>query len=128
VANTDGSGTDELWTTGQAAAYLERWGISRRMVSQMVNDGVFGFRRDEGKWARVPRAAVEQYAAELEKRRASGGLDATVALVRPLYDEGLDQERIARRLGLPVSAVQRAVARIRDVRAAAPHPPGRDTE
>lgn len=77
VANTADSG-DELWTTGQAAEYLARWGITRRMVSQMINSGVLtGYRREPGKWGRVPRTVVEQYGKHLDEQAAARRRAAT---------------------------------------------------
>ncbi len=71
VANT-ADGGDELWTTGQAANYLAKWGITRRMVSQMINSGELpGYRRESGKWGRVPRNAVERYGKHLDEQAAA---------------------------------------------------------
>lgn len=70
VANTADGG--ELWTTGQAADYLARWGITRRTVSRMINSGALGgYRREPGKWGRVPSTVVEQYGRHLDEQAAA---------------------------------------------------------
>lgn len=56
----------ELWTTGQAADYLSDVGISRKRVSEMINNGELGgWRRSRQKWAKVPASVVREYKRKL---------------------------------------------------------------
>lgn len=57
---------EELWTTGQIAAYLAEWGFTRKLVAAMVTSGEFpGVKRRPRAWARVPSRIVMAYAETL---------------------------------------------------------------
>lgn len=67
----DGTGApgDRLLRTGEIAERLAPWGISRGTVTEMINSGELGgqprrWRRDVGKWGRVPESVVEAYIRE----------------------------------------------------------------
>ena len=62
----DTSGEEELWTTGQAAAYLKDLGIKPRQVARMVSSGDLpGVQLGAGKWRRVRAADVRALRKEM---------------------------------------------------------------
>ncbi len=67
TVGTSGNGEDEeLWTTGQAAAFLRDLGITRRQVVRLISEGVIpAFQVGTGKWRRVRAADVRAFRREM---------------------------------------------------------------
>lgn len=62
VDTSNTAGSEELWTTGRAAAYLKDLGINRRQVSRMLDAGELeGIQLGGGKWRKVRAASVRTY-------------------------------------------------------------------
>lgn len=64
---------EEVWTTGQAAAYLKDLGVNRRQVYRMVEAGELpAIQRGGHKWHRIPARAVRAYRQALLAQLAPG--------------------------------------------------------
>lgn len=63
------AGADELWTPGQAAAYLNAGGVhlgftSRRVADMIRRDALPGVQTQAQGWHRTPASAIRQLRAE----------------------------------------------------------------
>lgn len=77
---------DELWTPGEAAAYLNAGGVNlgfkpRRITDMMKRDELIGVRTHVGGWRRTPASVIRKLRAE--QLAALGRTDPDYPLDQP---------------------------------------------